>query len=66
MLSEVVFEDDGTGTFSAFGTLTITEEQARRISDDFPNLYINVHTAEFPAGAIRGNLGTEVPVLPPI
>jgi len=43
---------DATGT--VIGTCTMTEEQVEQLRDGL--MYVNVHTAQFPQGEIRGQL----------
>ncbi len=38
------------------GCVTITRDLAQAIIKDPANYYVNVHNAEFPAGAVRGQL----------
>jgi CHRD domain len=38
------------------GCTTIVDDLAAAISADPEDFYVNVHNAEFPAGAIRGQL----------
>lgn len=45
---------DGTGS----GCQEVTAEVAQAIVDNPAGYYVNVHTAEFPQGALRGQLGS--------
>lgn len=47
---------DGVGGPDASGCRTITPELAAAITADPKAYYVNLHTAEFPAGVIRGQL----------
>ena len=42
---------------SSSGTVDVSREQAKEIVQDPDNYYVNVHNAEYPAGALRGQLG---------
>ena len=42
------------GTFS--GCTTVTRELVKEIAKDPANYYVNVHSSEFPSGAVRGQL----------
>jgi hypothetical protein len=44
---------DGTSS----GCVTVSREEARDIVKNPENYYVNVHNAEFPGGALRGQLG---------
>jgi hypothetical protein len=37
--------------------VTVSREEARDIVKNPENYYVNVHNAEFPGGALRGQLG---------
>ena len=39
------------------GCVTVTRELAKEILKDPADYYVNVHNAEFPGGAVRGQLG---------
>ena len=47
--------DEAAGTFS--GTFTITDEQAAALTAD--GLYVNLHTMNFPAGELRGQIDVD-------
>jgi hypothetical protein len=47
---------DGVGGPDTSGCRTITPELAEAITADPKAYYVNLHTAEFPAGVIRGQL----------
>jgi DNA-binding beta-propeller fold protein YncE len=46
----------GVGTL--FGTTTTTVANINSILANPPDFYVNIHTSEFPNGAVRGQLGT--------
>jgi CHRD domain len=41
---------------SSSGTVDVSREQAKEIVQDPDDYYVNVHNAEYPAGALRGQL----------
>ena len=51
------FRSAGTNTYIATGCVSATTADIQAILDNPDLYYVNVHTAEFPAGAIQGNLG---------
>ena len=60
-IGDVVFEADGAGGFTASGSITFTEEQAAAVAADPGGYYLNIHTPQFPPGALRGQLEAVVP-----
>jgi CHRD domain len=44
------------GTDSASGCVSASEELIKAIRQDPANYYVNIHSDEFPAGAVRGQL----------
>lgn len=50
------FVDLGGGTFRAVGSVAVDAEVAAAIAADPTAFYVNVHNAEFPGGAVRGQL----------
>jgi hypothetical protein len=46
-----------SGTDSASGCVSASEELIKAIRQDPENYYVNVHSSVFPAGAVRGQLG---------
>jgi CHRD domain len=46
-----------SGTDSASGCVSASEELIKAIRHDPANYYVNIHSDVFPAGAIRGQLG---------
>lgn len=44
------------GGFQAFGSVALEDALVAAITEDPTAFYVNVHTAEFPAGAVRGQL----------
>lgn len=53
-----LFEDpDGLTASAAEGCVKISEKIAKKLRRTPEKFYANVHNAEFPAGAIRGQLG---------
>jgi hypothetical protein len=41
---------------SSSGCVAVDREQAKEILEDSSDFYVNVHNAEFPGGALRGQL----------
>jgi hypothetical protein len=48
-----LFESEGPGA----KCVTATKAQIKEIRKDPTMFYVNIHTATFPAGAVRGQLG---------
>lgn len=48
-----LFESEGPGA----KCVSATKAQIKEIRQDPTMFYVNIHTAEFPAGAVRGQLG---------
>ena len=44
------------GGFQAFGSVALEDALVAAITEDPTAFYVHVHTAEFPAGAVRGQL----------
>jgi CHRD domain-containing protein len=49
-------EEADPGGFSESGTEEVDRDLAKEIVQDPDNYYVNVHNADFPAGALRGQL----------
>lgn len=53
----VVFPLKAPTSGKSEGCISITREQAKELAKNPDDYYVNVHNAEFPGGALRGQLG---------
>ena len=51
------FVETSPGTFTATGCVTADRSDIRDVIRNPENFYVNVHNADYPGGAIRGQLG---------